>query len=496
MRRLSTLLLAFCAFVQASAAPECLVVQVKELKGVDAEAHVSVDHDLAASLDQEGRVFPFVWSMADPLFRAMSEAEKLIGTDKPTEESVLDFAARNKVPYVIILTAYKKENRIWADLKLFKGKGRTPVWTDHQEQSVVINGQLNLISLKETIARTWTIKLGEGPFKALPARNKVSGTDASPGAGAQAGVADVAVPKPLTGNPQLISQGQAMLSEGRLSDAISLLRSAVDGAPLDMNLRRVLIDAYLSQRMFELAADEALRAANLSDSPGMMLLLAARAYVGMGEPVRAKEALNQALARDASGHVASVLRGEIALLSGQYAEAVTAYSEALQTKDSTDARMGRAMAYAFSGDSEKAQADYKLIPEMAPAQKAEFYVRSMEHMNRRFDELVKDIRTIMQEGTVSPKNPTIQRRALVLDQTTASLAKFLEGMSPPPKFIGSHEKRRLAHSLLLQASSEAIKFAQQGGEDLSAELAITLGEAIRRNSAAKATYSEEVNRRS
>lgn len=112
-------------------------------------------------------------------------------------------------------------------------------------------------------------------------------------------------------------------------------------------------------------------------------------------------------------------------------------------------------------------------------------------MNQQMESLVVSMREVMQEGLTKGKSPALLTKALTADSTAKGLDKLIQLLKAPTRHLISHQKRELAQKLLLQATSDCVTFAQQVTEDASTEVAISLGEAIRRYNSARADFDQE-----
>lgn len=487
MKRALVFLVAF-GVVLAQAAPELLIAQ---LKGKDEKTRMWVGDDLSAAFDQEGRVSPILWSNSDLIFRKMLESTRVKYPDLPSEADVFKFVKEFHVNYVLIYTADHGADGLLAEGRLFKGG--VEIWKHSFNQKVEVQGVPDRTSDALSLARTWTVLLGNGPLKSLPARTKIDTPKPDPGPGTTINTTpdQLPVPKPPPASQATLVQAQKLISDGLIAEGISLLRDAVDSNPFDFDARRALVEALLIANAGDIAAEEALRAANLSPEGNVMRLIAARAFLKQGRVSEAEAALNEALVRDGSGHLADLIKGEIQLLKGKPELAVESYTSALQTKESFDARFGRATAYGLSGKADECVADIKVLPMIADTQRLEAYERLMGHIATRVTIVTKQLKSILQEARLTPKSQPILARTVKLADLAASMDRLLSDFGSPAKHLSSHQKRELAHKLLAQAVSEAIAFVQRGDDEAATDSAISVGEAIRRYQAVQAEFDAE-----
>jgi len=490
MRRLTLLLLLACARI-GFAAPELLIAQLKDVKNTKPDTILPAIAEIAKEFDQEGRVVPISWSKSDALLSTLIAEGKVKFSEYPTEKQVLEAASKNRIGYVLVFATLKEDNLLKASGRLFHN-GRLE-WKDDYNSTLKVDNAPDWRGQAESLARTWVIKLGEGPLKGLAARPKIDKPPVTPGVltpgGSDPEGPPTPKPQPLT--QDTIERAQKMITEKRVAEAIVSLRDAVDSAPRDPAARRALVEALVYAGLFDMAADEALRAAQIIPESSEMYLIAARAYARLGRPDQAQEALNNALARDGQSHMSYIIRGEVLLLKNRPDEALEQFNEALKTKNSYDARLGRAVANAFLGKDADCAEDYALIPPVGEALMSESYQRVILLTNQRVEGLVTRMREVMQDGLAKGKSTELLNRSLAIDSEAKGLDKLIGLMKPPTRHLMSHAKRELAQKLLLQATSDCVTFAQQVTEDASTEVAISLGEAIRRYTTARAEFDQE-----
>lgn len=475
----------------AAAAPQMLVVQVKDARNIDPDKVVPAQVQIAKELDAEGRVVPVMWSKSDAFVAALIEEKKLKWVDVPTDKDALNAASSNKIPYVLAFATVKSQGFLLATCKLYYN-GRE-IWKDDFNTSVVVGTTVDWDLQAVNLARSWVLKLGNGPLKSLPARPKIEQPTPDPGTLTQGGNDPVGAPapKPQPLTQDTINRAQKLIAEKRVAEAIVLLRDTVDSAPRDPASRRALVESLVYAGYLDMAADEALRAAEIIPESAEMYLVAARAYARLGQPDKAQSALNEALARDGQSHMSHVIRGEVLLLKGRAEEAAEQFGEALKTKNSYDARLGHAVASAFQGKDADCADDLGQLPPAGEALIADSYQRTIMLMNQQMESLVVSMREVMQEGLTKGKSPALLTKALTADSTAKGLDKLIQLLKAPTRHLISHQKRELAQKLLLQATSDCVTFAQQVTEDASTEVAISLGEAIRRYNSARADFDQE-----
>ncbi|MBL8049152.1 MAG: tetratricopeptide repeat protein [Chthonomonas sp.] len=479
------------AGVHAFAAPECLVVQA--LPG-QADAEVWVADDLAQAIDLDGRVLPITWTETDALWRRMKDNSRTKYPARATEKSAIQFANEFRIPYLVIVTAVRTKGGIAVATKAFRNGSE--IWKHGFIQQISVNMLSDRTSDALSVAQTLSILLAETPFKGLPARPKIDTPKPEEGTVTQpVGPGPAHEIKPIPATPQARASARKLVDEGRYAEAIAMIRELVDSNPLDPGVREDLVQALMASNDFATAAATAESSATIIPPGTRLWLLAARAHLRMGKMTEAQTALNQALARDGDGHMAGLIRGEIALLKGEPARAVEAYQEALKTKDSGDAHFGLALAYAFDGQTELAEAEWNKAPKPTAAEVNEFYARLVILTEQHWERVVAQVRESMAAALEPKRAPQVLEKAIKNANVAQGLEMAIRRVSVPARHIASHAKRELAHKLLVQATSDAIALVQRGDEDLVNDIAITLGDAIRKYKLVQAETEVEMQER-
>lgn len=483
MKFLTTLSVALLALT-AWAVPECVVLQVAPQK---AEAEVWIADDLGSFLDEEGRVTPIVWTEADALFRQMNGRSKRKYPSRAGEKEGLSFCAEHRVPYLLVVTAAQSDQGLLLAAKMYHSGSQ--VWTYGDTQKVSGNGSTTSAVL--SAARTIAILAGEGPLKSLTARAKLPTPNPEKGTGPTPGPNPAHEVRPELAADVTREAAQKLLDSGRYAEAILLLRDLVDRYPLDPQVRSDHVHALLVSHEFAAAATASESAAQLVRPSAPLYLLASRAYLRLGKADQAQEALRQALAREGDGHLAALLRGEIALLKGDAPNALAAFDLALKTKDSADAHLGRALALALAGQPEAAEAEWATLPKFSAYEATEVYERLILLLDQAWNRVIERVRQSMASPIQGKPNPKNIEFAVVTANIAAGLDAAVRHLPVPPRYLASQEKRELAQKLLLQAASDAIALVQRGDEDLINDIAISLGDAIRRYKGVQAEYELE-----
>lgn len=483
MRRLIALFLVLLSFAAAAlAAPEVLIVQIRAPLDDDEDPNVGILNVLAQELDDEGRVVPIAWALSDPIFRGAYEAKTVVGNPStPTEAEALRGADALRVAWILFVTAERKGGQLSAKARLLKRGADKPAWSDEKLISVTVGAAADFNSSAATLARTWAALLSEGPFRQFPARPRVTTPtpdDGRAGAGA----------RPPAIDDSYRSRAQQLIKQGMVTEAINLLRDAVDADPLDASRREELARALLQQGFAQEAATEATRASQMSPDRNDLRFVAVQAWIGLDRPDEANKVLNEALARDMDNPQTLILVGDVALAKGDPGKAVEAYSRSIRVEDSFEARLGRACAYAASGWPEPCAADIAALP---PDRVAAGYPRVVAELERALQFVAGEVRETIRAARLRPRERTIIERASRVQRAAAGLARLAATYPAPAKFRESHARRDLAHNLLQQSCLEALEFAKSGVEDVASEATISLGEALKQFQSIREMYLKE-----
>ncbi|MBX7136046.1 MAG: tetratricopeptide repeat protein [Fimbriimonadaceae bacterium] len=468
----------------APAAQEILLVQIRVPVVDDVDANFLVLNSIAEELDNEGRVIPIVWSLTDPVFRGAFEAKAVVGNvETPTEEEARIGSESLKTAWYMIVQAEKKGGQLVAKARLFKRGGVSPVWSDEKNLAVQIGTSADFGSTGQSLARTWAAKLSEGPFKGIPARPKVETPDPDRGSVSETNTGRL----PKVDDSYKMKADQ-LIKQGMVTEAVNLLRDAVDADPLDPARREELAKAMLAAGLDKDAATQAANATQINPERNDLRLIAVRAWLNQGRPDEAQKVLNEALARNPNLPETQLLVGDVALAKGEPGKAVEAYTKTLRAGENVEARVGRACAYAASGWPEPCQADIAAIP----ADKvALYYPRIVSELERALQNVAGELRETIRAARLTPKKTAVIERASRNLRASAGLARLAALYPPPAKHRDSHARRDLAHNLLQQACGEALEFAKSGKEDIADESSISLGEALKQFQQIREQYEKE-----
>jgi tetratricopeptide (TPR) repeat protein len=227
----------------------------------------------------------------------------------------------------------------------------------------------------------------------------------------------------------------------------------------------------------EVAAVETARSANMTDKPGLMWKTAAEAWVRAGNADKALDAANEAKARGVDTPDLTLTMGDVWLLRGELAKAISQYDAALALEPSSRGYLGRSLAKAVSGDGKGAAEDIELAQGKDPLPLAD-YQRAMDVLDVAIESIVDLLRRIPQ-GVRIENGPDMVPSATTVQQRTAAIVELMVMIRVPSRHKESHDGRDLAYKLLAQSAVEALQFAKTKSQEADMESALSLSEAVK-----------------
>lgn len=493
MRALRSLVcgLLACVAAEAAAVPAALIVQQKAPKRYDSDFNLTVAHQVAQAMDDDGRVAPIVWSLTDPAFRAAVDDGVIPRPkDNPSMDEAFAAAERMKVEYVLVVVAVRDRDEAEGSLVLYRQ--RKEVWRDAQKAGVLQGGKFDPFATAATLARTWMERLAAGPWKSLPPR--VGPRPAETGTGRTEPVVEPKRPvaKPVA-DDQLLPKLAELMRQGDVPQIVALLREAIDAQPLDLSRRKLFVDTMLSLGQTRLAAEEARRAAELFPEAVEMRLLASRAYAELGDEAAAREQLNEAVARDPNGPLARQALGEAALLDLRPEDALQHLLKATELGATGDLLFRRALAYALAGDSKRFEQDSQAAREGASAEPAVALARyslAVRLADRLVARMARDGASALQAARIGRTGAEFDASLASLRRWADALAMTLRSTPVPPREANAHERRVLASNLLLQFVGQLQDAVRRSDSDQLEEATLTLGQAARVWESSKASAGD------
>jgi tetratricopeptide (TPR) repeat protein len=486
----------FCVIVLAFAAvgaadvPRVLIVQmpVPATKEGD-DPNLLIADALAQELDEGGKVSPIVWGMTDPVFRAAATEGKLKETpDHPTLAQAQNATRPLSAELLLTCEAKIAGGNCTADVKLLRS-GRV-VWKDTQQMRVGQGGLTDRFDSARSLARTLALRLQGEALKSLPVATKAETAELTKG---QAPVMEpVVVPDTSAADlAKLKTEVQRLLSDGRRSAAILILRDGIDVKPLDAARRKLLVDTLVESDPIG-AAEEARRAANLVPDDAELRVLAARAWLRANRNAEAQADLNEAMARQPDSVTTRLLLAEIALRKGNGEQALEHADRALKTDPGAEAYFVRALCRSTLGGTDGVKQDLaaaqKASPEVAPNDAMRRYRLSAEVLDAEFDRLANTLKTLIPKLTTKPKDKVLAdelEQAMALNEAQSALQ---EGVMVPSDLKAAHDRRVLARKLLGQVLMDLEAF-MGGTTEAIGDARINLGDAIKQMATAREAWS-------
>lgn len=502
--------------------PRVFVLQLREAPIDGTDRNLLLDSYVAQSLFEEGQVEPVVWSMTDPAFRKIVDEQNIpTALQSPTQENITKVARLVKPDYTLVVWGLKTGDSCRPIATLYRGAGSRTLWrfgnwdrrlvdldqesqnvtnpadlaklrreiegTEHQVATVIVGGLPDWDSTSRSIARSWAMILGTGPFRDHPRQNVNRLPDPTPGNSPTG----TGVQIPSDDDP--LVKAQTLIRQNKPQMAVLVLREAIDKDPFDPRPREMLANLLIRMGLYEEAAAEAERAALVSKDSLPMWMLAARAYLLAWDVTNARNSLNQALARGAQGHQAFTLQGEIAILANEPRIALDAFTSSIAVGPTPQAVIGRAMAHSLIGNTEECRADLASLGDVDPATLGTAYLVATTLSEQKLETIGLQLRELPPLIRMRSRDPELIARAAAIARQAEALSALIDLLPTPSKFTGSHTKRALAHKLMLQSSQEILEFAQTGKTESGDEGTVSLGEALRLLPMIRADFRVEQN---
>lgn len=516
--------------VGAFAIPAVLIVRIKPPKGI-APMDTPIADLLANEFEIDGRVVPIVWGISDPIYRAAIEEHKIrSGDDMPTLNEAFDVARKLKAEYVLATDMRSGSDKIYAAAALYRN-GRV-IWKDpsndvgaiiahwktmlrkkqitqdafdqqvleatYRSSAVQIGSKFGQDDTLRSFARTWVAMLNSGPFLSLP--KAPTRPTPQPGAGQtpkNPGTGTTPPVKPVD-DSKWKADAEAAIKGGDTSKAISILREAIDSAPMDVARRVFLIKTLTQMGQPDVAAREARRAADLMPDHIEFRALAATAWIQAGNIDEAQSDLNEAISRAPDSPETRLLLANVAIAKGDFSAAIGHLDKALAANPTGDAYYLRALAKAMSGDSDQADADVKKAIEAGLSQDPQEAEARYRLVASIFDGgltlIGGDIRTLHSRAQVDRTDKDVKSTFDDLRKRVAGRSRFISALPVPAGHELSHNRRVLAYKLLSQCLTDLESYLKSGDVDVLTDSRINLGEALKQGVSAREEFKNEQQR--
>lgn len=503
--RLCALSVFALAHAASWAAPDCLIVQLRDDLVEGKDPNFALTSFVADQLDKDGRVRPVVWSLTDPVFRQWTNRDVFGDFDpNPDQAKALETSRKLGVRYVLVVRGNRDGQDMFAVAELFNN-GRS-VWRfgprkPNKRQDIVIQtdgryderatkafqskmpdllkaggtftvyqgGVPDQVETARSVASTWAALLGDGPLKDLPSKPRL--TDPNSNQGSPIEPADVQGPVEA-GADNVIALVKELIAQDKHQKALILLREACDRQPFDVETRRLMVETMISLGMAQEAADAAQAATRLTPQDPGVWLTAAQAWVAASDADKAEQNMAEAKARGCEPGLLLETEGDLALLKGDTKTALVKF----KSLESGNATVRRAIAHALSGDAQACIAALKVRGE-EPLNENQ-YRATIHFVERALLGVSDSAKAILPTIRLHPGAPETLSDARNLANLTQSLSELLAHVKPPKIHSDSHEARKLAHILLAQAAMEALDFAERNDPDTGEESAATFAQAF------------------
>jgi hypothetical protein len=485
-------MISFALFAVLGQSAPPLVLISQQLAPVEGERDVNVKwaDALAESLVQKGKVKPIVWSKTDPTVRQWIDNRTVDFEDPVTTDGLMTAARKVGATYVIIISGLRAESgSVTGAIMLFRPPSSRPIWTDTKQFEV----QGSIENTTMTFGSTWAAILSEGQFRGLRTVTPPSTqppTETKPPIEVKP---DTPVQPPqVADSSRALQQAEDQARKGLIDEAILTLREAIDENPVDPAPRAALVRLYTAAGRHEEAANEAQRLAGLGlDSKGYHLA-AAEMWLEIGRPIDAQNALNEHKARAGESPESQVVQGRVWLAQDQLGRANDAFQASADKKVSEDAMLGLAVVAAMQGQEDLAKMQLEECRKLGTSTSLMSYRWAMRAVDQRLDLFSEQFREVMRFATAKPGEPQTLARAAKIESISRSLSALMEGVIPPNNHSASHERRRLAHKLLVQAAAECGTYARSGQEQDGENANLSFGEALRQLPLARESMQREI----
>lgn len=444
----------------------------------------------AQEFDDEGRLTPIAWSLADPIFRAAID-DRLVpqGVEFPTEGQMRDAMGKLKTGYLFVMSAFAENGQIWTQARLLRGTRE--IWKDEVRRwQSQVQSQFDEENARRSIARTWTQILGGTVLKDLPQRKRLP----EPLPPVAAPNVAVVPPKPAVDNKQVLVDVMRLLGQKSFGEAVNLMRDAVDAEPLDAERRETLVSVLVQSGEPALAADEARRAAHLMPDRVTFWVAAARAWIAAERPDEALKDLNEAVAREPEAATTRLLLGEVQVADRQWDLATENLGKALETAPTVSAYLLRAFVRAAQGQKADCDKDVEaaraILAKETPFDELRRFRLCQSAAIQQGSAFATEVSVLIPRIRVDPKDAALAETLDRLSLRLEGLAHFFAN-GVPEGHRNSTDRLLLALSLLRQTAAGLRGSLASPNEDALTDAAIDLGEAVKAFEAAKKARSEE-----
>lgn len=506
LRRLAFGVVVAFAAMAAADGPRILIVAKPQPK--DATPIPMADY-FAQQLDDDGVVSPIVWGLTDPVFREAATSGVIKEfSEHPSSSEALAIARKLHAEFVATIEITVKAKTLLG--KIVVTKDGRQVFKADENFGIDKAGQLDTVASGKSISRTWASKLGFSAFKGLAKHAKVTTPEASPGQ-----IVPVSAPsEPVVDNkmllvevdrvkkataaqierlkreaadtnrfpaitPEDLAREIVALERGRDESIVSIYRDAVDAEPLNVDRRRLLIEA-LSGIDDRLAATEARRAAQLLPEQVELRVIAARSWMRVPDEIEAQVDLNEAISRDPDAVQTRLLLCEVCLGKLDADAALEHADRAVKRESTAPTRFMRALCRALLGGLDGVKAD---VTAMGGPVTVEQRLLASKVLDRSLDDSISTMKSLVQRATVKKTDDVVRDGIDQLQRTLASRLEMLSAVTPATE-RALFDRLSLAYKLLSQSVIDLRGYVA-GEDDGLSECRINLAEAVRRLKASR-----------
>jgi tetratricopeptide (TPR) repeat protein len=480
-------LLSLVPLISAAAdTPRVLVVQFNIPFEKDADPNVPVANLLGQGLDDSGKLSSIIWGLTDPVFRDAALNGKIKNIpDNPKLADVIRVGRELNASYLMTCDAVHGLKEIKVNARLYLNG--SSVWSDTQNIGVENAGKVNDFDAARSAVRTLVLRMIDAKFRAATVESKTPSPEPLKGQLPATPVNPTALPTSTT-DQQLRDEVASLLKAKKVAAAVTKLREAVDQDPLDLE-RRVLLIQTLSPTQSETAAEEARRATLLLPEKADLRILSARAWVVAGKRDLAMEQLNQALVRNPEDVETRLLLAEIAI-GDLKPELALPHLEHVIKRDPHcgQAFFLRAVCRALLGGTDGVRMDIESMDKISPERDPVVLAGNYEIVSSVFDRADREdcvlVRSSIERASVRRADRDLGSQLGDIRKRLNARITFLEMLKAPSQLTTLHERRLLAHKLLLQTLGDIDGF-MTGDADALTDARMNLGEAFKQLNALK-----------
>jgi tetratricopeptide (TPR) repeat protein len=217
-------------------------------------------------------------------------------------------------------------------------------------------------------------------------------------------------------------------------------------------------------------------------------ILAARAWLAVGDNDEAQSDFNEAVARNPNSPETRLLLGELNLVKGAPETALPHLDAAIKVGPSFMAYYERAICRALLGGADGVTRDLgeaaKQTPP-TPETTRRMAVLALRSISTATTQSIDSLRSLISRAAVRPKDIEVRDALETQTRQTKSRASFLEAAALDIDLKDARNRFALCQSMILQVLSDIQSFVRDGTDDSLTDARINLGEAIKQAAVAK-----------